>query len=544
MVNNKVHTQDILKGIGAGLCLLDRNFRIVWINKFQSEWFGTPQDICGKYCYRTFQHRNCICPKCPTYKVFKTGNIHKANQTGFTKDGQKHYYQLTVSPIKDNHNRVMFALELVQDITKNTKTQRHNLNIIRKLKHAHRHLSSVNIRLYRNLQRIKEIARNFSGFNRLLKEKYRRQKNRVMVLKEELQDIFKVNRTISSGIDLKKISSLIIRLTCELVHTDACLLYLLDENKKILTVNAGYGINEHFIKKMPALKVGEGICGRVVKAKKPLAIYDTDKISLNAQKELISNEGFESLISVPVIFQDTVLGAITTYSKKPRHFFKEEIEILRIFASQVAIAIRESRYYEDIHTNYFNTIHTLVLTIEARDPYTRGHTERVTKYALEVAHFIKMPRREREVLRYAGEVHDVGKISTPDFILNKPGPLNPTEMATVELHPVKGAEMLEPLEFLRPALPIVRHHHERYDGRGYPDGLKEEKIPLMSRILACADAFDAMTSERPYRKRKLSIEEALEEIKKNAGSQFDPHIASLFIKVIRAQNLLKIKALQ
>jgi HD-GYP domain-containing protein (c-di-GMP phosphodiesterase class II) len=132
-------------------------------------------------------------------------------------------------------------------------------------------------------------------------------------------------------------------------------------------------------------------------------------------------------------------------------------------------------------------------------------------------------------------VHDIGKISIPDYILNKPGRLTPDERAVIELHPVKGAEVLEPLEFLKPAIPIVRHHHERYDGTGYPDGLEKERIPLMSRILACADAFDAMTSQRPYRRRRLTIREALEEIKNNSGSQFDPKISHLFIRVIQTQ---------
>jgi HD-GYP domain-containing protein (c-di-GMP phosphodiesterase class II) len=141
-----------------------------------------------------------------------------------------------------------------------------------------------------------------------------------------------------------------------------------------------------------------------------------------------------------------------------------------------------------------------------------------------------------QVLRYASEVHDIGKISVSDFILSKPGRLTPAERAEIELHPIKGVEVLEPLDFLRPTLPIVRHHHERFDGTGYPDGLEKENIPLLSRILACADSFDAMTSDRPYRQRKLNIEEALVEIKHNIGSQFDPRIAHLFIKIINRQS--------
>ena len=208
---------------------------------------------------------------------------------------------------------------------------------------------------------------------------------------------------------------------------------------------------------------------------------------------------------------------------------------MKVFASQVAIALQEARHYEDIHKNYFDTMHALVLAEETRDPYTRGHTERVTKYAISIGRSLNLSLSELEVLRYAGEVHDIGKISIPDFILGKPGKLTPAERAMIELHPVRGAELLEPLEFLKPALPAVRHHHERYDGTGYPDGLEKEKIPLLARILACADAFDAMTSDRPYRRRKLTTEEALAEIKNNVGSQFDPRVAHSFIHLLRSQ---------
>jgi PAS domain S-box-containing protein len=536
MVIRRVNSYDLIKGIGAGLCLLDKDFRILWVNKIQSNWFGAKEDICGRHCYKMFEHRNHICRGCPTLKVFKTGKTNTANRIGFTKEGKKRYYQLTVSPVKDNKNHVIYALELVQDVTDIIISQRQNAKIINKLKAMYHRLSLVNRRLNSNVERLKGIAQSLAKAKRSLNEQCRSKNSKLIALKEELQDIFKVNRTLSSNIDVEKISSLITRLTCELMHTDACVLRLLDEEKETLVVSSSYAISDRLIAHLPELKIGEGISGKVAQAKKPLAVNNLGKHPTSGCKKLLRIEGFTSVLSVPVVFQGKVLGVIGTYTKRPRKFSEDEIEVLSIFAGQVAIAIQESKHYEDIHRNYFNTIHALVLAVEARDPYTRGHTERVTKFALQIGRALELSVAQMQVLRYASEVHDIGKISVSDFILSKPGRLTPAERAEIELHPIKGVEVLEPLDFLRPTLPIVRHHHERFDGTGYPDGLEKENIPLLSRILACADSFDAMTSDRPYRQRKLNIEEALVEIKHNIGSQFDPRIAHLFIKIINRQS--------
>lgn len=400
--------------------------------------------------------------------------------------------------------------------------------------YSQRHLSYLNRKLLHNGQRLNRVTENMAILKSLLKEEYRKKINRLMAVKKEFQGILKVNRFLRTSTNPQKISSLITQITCKIMHTDACILRLIDEDNKTLVVNSSYCISDAFIKRLPVLKVGESVGGLTVETKKPLAVYDVDKDFRVKYAGLIKKEGFKSMLGVPIIFQDKVLGVISTFSKKARRFTEEEIEVLNIFASQAAISIWESKHYQYIHTNYFNTIRALVLTIEAKDPYMRGHTERVTEYAIAVARTLKMSPQELEILRYASEVHDVGKIGIPDFILAKPGRLTTVERAIIELHPVKGTEMLMPLEFLKPVIPIVRHHHERYDGMGYPDRLNKNKIPLLSRILTCADAFDAMTSDRPYRIRKLTTEEALNEIKDNAGSQFDPRIARLFIKAIRS----------
>lgn len=526
----RVDSNVIVNSIGAGLCLLDRDLRILWVNNQQANWFGSSAQLLGRHCYEMFKRHNHICRGCPTVKVFKTGQIHKANRINFTAQGKKHYYQVTVSPVQDDNNRVIFALELVHDVTEKTVKERSDFRIAQRVKRMYSHLYSVNKRLQRNIHRLKEITHNMSRFKCLMQRKYRRKVSELITVKEELQNVFKVSRSLCLNIDLKKISSLITRLTCDLMHSDACVLRLLDEHKKILVAYSGCGMSSKFLKQTSVIKVDQTLAGLVASTRKAVIIDDINADTGIKCRELLKQEGVRSVLCVPVIYQEKVLGVITAYSKKLAHFTEGEMGVLMIFASQVALGIQESKHYEDIHRNYFNTIHTLALALEARDPYTRGHTERVTRFSVEVGRALQVAPVELTMLRYAAEVHDIGKVSVPDFILGKPGKLTLAERAIIEYHPIKGAEVLEPLDFLKPALPIVRHHHEKYDGSGYPDGLAKDKIPFFSRILACADAFDAMTSDRPYRRNRLRVEEAFKEIKDHAGSQFDPRITGLFIK--------------
>jgi putative nucleotidyltransferase with HDIG domain len=532
MVKNILQDK-IVNSVGAGLCLLDKNLRIIWLNKQYIDWFGPSKSLCGKHCYNVFEHRRHICRGCPTLKVFQDGEIHTAKRIGYTKKG-KGYFQLTVSPVKDNNGKVILALELAQDTTAKILQEKSNFRIMKRLHSMCERISSVNTRLRTNIERLKGITKNLRGTNRSLANKYKKKEKELSFAQEELKDILKLSRVLSLSVDTRRIASLITKFSCELINVECCMLWLIGEDKKMMRVNASYGMKSNLIERIaPTLKLGESLTGKAALSKKVLQVYDIDKNPAIKYRDLLRREGARSILAVPIIFQNKTTGVISVYSRNKRRFSEEEIRILSLFASQAAVAIQESRYCDDIHLNYFNTIHTLVLAIEARDPYTRGHTERVTKYSIEIARNFNMSREELEVLRYAAEVHDIGKISIPDFILNKPGRLTSAERAMIELHPIKGAEILEPLDFLKEALPIVRHHHERYDGTGYPDGLDKDRIPIMARIITCADSFDAMTSERPYRRRKLTVEEAITEIRNNTGSQFDPRIASNFIKLLQ-----------
>ncbi len=178
-----------------------------------------------------------------------------------------------------------------------------------------------------------------------------------------------------------------------------------------------------------------------------------------------------------------------------------------------------------------DTITTLVLTEEAKDPYVRGHSKRVTKCAVELAEELGLSEQERRTIERAGILHDIGKIGISDLILHKPDKLNSEEWVVIKKHPQRAAEILEPLKFLIQEKEMIRHHHERFDGKGYPEGLKAEEIPLGARILAVTDTFDAMNSARPYR-NPLPEDVIISELKNARGSQLDPHIVDTFLNLL------------
>jgi response regulator RpfG family c-di-GMP phosphodiesterase len=216
---------------------------------------------------------------------------------------------------------------------------------------------------------------------------------------------------------------------------------------------------------------------------------------------------------------------------------KEQFSALQKQNILLAKRIEEStrnlaRLYEDLRSTYLRTIRALAQAIDARDHYTHDHSENVGKYSVAVAQEMGLTIKEIESIREASELHDLGKIGISDTILLKPGSLTAEEWEQIKRHPQTGAQILEPLTFLGDVIELVRQHHEHFNGSGYPDGKKGEEILLGARILHLADAYEAMTSARSYRKTPLSKEQAIAEIQKNSGTQFDPKVIEVFLKVI------------
>ncbi len=240
-------------------------------------------------------------------------------------------------------------------------------------------------------------------------------------------------------------------------------------------------------------------------------------------------------IILPLKLQESFLGVIQVANKTGRDpYSPEDLDLLKILGSQIAFVIQNADLFRDLQKAYIDTLSVLTSSIDAKDSYTHGHSQRVTELSLGLGKLIPLAKEDLENLKIGGLLHDIGKIGIPEQILNKPGRLSDEEFNVIKSHPDLGVKILEKVEFLGKIVPMIKHHHERFDGRGYPNGLSGTSIPLPARIIAIADTFDAMTSHRPYR-RAMEVKDALDEIRRCKGSQFDPDLADLFIDMIRTQ---------
>ncbi|MBN1492729.1 MAG: HD domain-containing protein, partial [Candidatus Omnitrophica bacterium] len=253
----------------------------------------------------------------------------------------------------------------------------------------------------------------------------------------------------------------------------------------------------------------------------------SQKTVLSKELFFTSNIGredhFLSIASFPLLFRGNLLGVFSLLFRESIVLNQESLSGLKVCAANLALMIQNVRLYSNLAGNHFNIIRALVVSLEARDRYTHGHSQRVTEYALQIAHQMGCSKREIKLLSEVAPLHDIGKIAISDTVLNKVRRLTDEEFMEIKSHSTKGSIMLQALGFDKESVQIVRWHHEAYDGRGYPDRLKGEEIPLLARVLCLADAFDAMTSDRPYR-GKLSKAEAYEEIEHCAGTQFCPKV--------------------
>jgi HD-GYP domain-containing protein (c-di-GMP phosphodiesterase class II) len=307
-------------------------------------------------------------------------------------------------------------------------------------------------------------------------------------------------------------------------------LLLINERRRQLYFEVVLGDREEEIKTM-FLDVGQGIAGWVAQHGKPLIVNSPEK-DPRFFKGVDERTGFKTrnVICVPVKAKAKTMGVLEAANKRQKTGFnKEDLSLLTSLANQVAIALDNSRLYQELEETFFQTADSLADTIEKRDPCTGGHTQRVTSYSLAIGKYLQLKPLDRKRLKIASALHDIGKIGIEDHILKKPERLSPEEFDVIKQHSSMGAKIIEHIWQLREIVPGVKYHHEHVNGMGYPDGLRGEEIPVLAKIVAVADTYDAMTTDRPYRKA-MDKGAAIEELRRCTGTQLDQGVVEAFLK--------------
>ncbi|MGM0606886.1 MAG: HD domain-containing phosphohydrolase [Candidatus Muiribacteriota bacterium] len=362
-----------------------------------------------------------------------------------------------------------------------------------------------------------------------------------------LSTIFEVTKNIAEKLDYNQVSSELTETAARILNSKLVVLRIFNEEESQLEIDKieWNGSDESVMLKAEVLDSIELSFSREAFMKhKP--VYTGKLIEKHGVRNiqwLIRNE-LNTLFSVPLIIRGKAVGVLNCYMKEDIGYNAEELEIIQNLCAQAAIALENSRLFSNLEKTYFDTIAALAAAIDAKDHYTHGHSEQVMEYSIAIAEDMNLSEETITAIKFAGLLHDIGKIGVDDNILKKPGRLSSEERTEIEKHPVYGTLIVEKINFLKSVSSLTYHHHERWDGKGYPSGLKGDDIPIGSRILSVADTYDAMTSNRSYRKA-LPDEVAIEEIKRCSGSQFDPKVVKAFLNVAgRKIRIKKMKILR
>ncbi len=357
---------------------------------------------------------------------------------------------------------------------------------------------------------------------------------------EHLTTLHAIDLIISSNLDLRVTLQEILDLVITQLHVDAADVLLLSPHTQMLEFAAMQGFRDTRVQHS-RLRLGEGLAGRAALELRSIRVPDlTAPDSGYVRAPLLEQEGFVAYAVVPLVAKGQVKGVLEVFNRIAMVFDEEWIGFLEALAAQAAIAIDNATLFKDLQRSnaelilaYDTTIEGWARALELRDQETEGHTQRATEMTLRIAGLMGISETELVHIRRGSLLHDIGKMSIPDSILLKTGPLTDEEWTIMRRHPVYAFELLSPIAYLKPALDIPYCHHERWDGTGYPRGLKGEQIPLAARIFALADTWDALYSDRRYH-AAWSEEKVREFIRSQAGVQFDPKVVELFFRMEQA----------
>ena len=356
---------------------------------------------------------------------------------------------------------------------------------------------------------------------------------------QRLAALHEIDTAINSTLDLQITLKVLLEQVINQLRVDAAAVLLLNPQQHTLTFRAGRGFRTRNIERATQ-RLGEGHAGKAALDRKTIQVHNIPNLgSAFLRSGLLASEGFVSYFATPLVAKGQVKGVLEVYHRSAFRPDEEWLDFLETLAGQAAIAIDNAslfvdlqRLNDDLILAYDETIEGWSHALDMRDHETEGHTRRVTEMTDMLARTMGLPAEELVHVRWGALLHDIGKMCVPDSILSKPGPLDPEEWVEMRKHPVYAYELLYPIKYLRQALDIPYCHHEKWDGTGYPRGLKGKEIPLSARIFAVVDVWDALRSPRVYRKEPWEEEKVRAYIRDLSGSHFDPDVAREFLAMI------------
>lgn len=396
-------------------------------------------------------------------------------------------------------------------------------------------IEEIEITARHALERARLITENKSyreHLEKLVQERTLQLREEVEVSNSLLQIVDALNTTLDERTLIKNV----MKITPQYLKLDRMFVFLYEEDRKGFIFSDGYGLTpfEEGVLLSKNFKTGDSpAIDRALKGEM-LIIENPEERGL-LPKDLVDAFQIDSMIIVPISFREKIIGGIFGDYRTAKSVEQKDLSLLRGLASGIGIALENARLYKELEQLLISTITALASAIDAKSPWTKGHSERVTRYAIEIGKEMGLKDEELERLRLAGLLHDIGKIGIVDVLLDKTEKLTGEELEHIKKHPRMGVEILAPIKQLGDVIPAILHHHERYDGNGHPDGLKGEDIPLHARILCIADSYDSMTADRPYR-NSPGKEYAISEFKRFLGTQFDPKVVKAFLKVLERLN--------
>jgi HD-GYP domain-containing protein (c-di-GMP phosphodiesterase class II) len=346
----------------------------------------------------------------------------------------------------------------------------------------------------------------------------------------KIQSLFELSRNVVGCLELDELYHGFLLTAMGQLGLGAGVLYHLDgsRNGRLVEV-VSRGIPRHEAQALLDFRGGLGAF--LVRSSHPVLLEpDCCPAELRAEVDRLREAGLA--VACPMASKGVPVGvALFGGRMSGIGFGADDLLLLSAVCNFAGPALESARLFTELHVTYLSTIRAFVSSLEAKDPYTRGHSERVADYARALAHACGFKRHDLDMVVFGGMLHDIGKIGVAEGILNKAGPLTPDEWRVVRLHPEMGARIVSHIEYLGPAVPMILHHHERIDGRGYPHGLTGDDIELGARIVTVVDSFDAMTTHRPYR-RSMDASQAVKLLRAHAGRQFDAQVVDTFLHLL------------